>query len=499
MRYWWLAALIGCAGTRPVTPEVARAPVAERGAPGVVVSAPKPDAAGADEASSDEVSSNEASRAERASANGAAKGDGEAGVEPCAPDTAGHREAAARLDVLRTIVDDLAGTDDPSRANEALAEVLAHPCFEVAAWDKPNDLVADSGLAMKTWWGRGGGMWLDDTLSLADVGSSSRYWVMPNAMPRSLTLDRHPAHPLAFLLCKQGDGACGVETRGWRQRAEAHFELYGEAKHRRHQPYGQDDCRAEAEAAAPDGRFDAWVGCVARLEAPVEALPLGEFRAPTDGWLVLRGRRGHHSFCDEIWAYGLRAGAMYVVKSCSGLALEHGGSVDHRATDAGRSVKTEVARVPIDDLREAALMVLLSTEEERPAHQYARGVAIPEGMKVQRRAYHGLGFGGAWSSGHTTLSWSYVRQGKEIVSGKLQYPDDLNRAAGDHAMRLVRAVEAAQVPGCAPERLGALPLGAKGPPVNALDADPQSLAAGEAALVTELQRLQTRPPLCRGR
>src|SRR5690606_21876769 len=116
---WWLVALVGCAGTHPVAPEVARAPTAERDVAASSSSAP----------SVTEAPSYGAWAAAGGSAPAPADRDGDVVVFPCLPDTDRHREAAARLDGLRKILDDLAGTDDPSRANEALAKVLAHPCF----------------------------------------------------------------------------------------------------------------------------------------------------------------------------------------------------------------------------------------------------------------------------------------------------------------------------------------------------------------------------------
>nr|WP_128798116.1 hypothetical protein [Corallococcus coralloides] len=57
-------------------------------------------------------------------------------------------------------------------------------------------------------------------------------------------------------------------------------------------------------------------------------LELGRIRAPMDGWLVIRGRRGHYSFCDQLDAFHLGTGTLYRSSSCSGLALKSDGRVD---------------------------------------------------------------------------------------------------------------------------------------------------------------------------
>ena len=50
-------------------------------------------------------------------------------------------------------------------------------------------------------------------------------------------------------------------------------------------------------------------------------LPIGRMAAPTRGWFIIRGRRGHHAFCDEVRVFDLSKGSVYGTQSCSGLAL----------------------------------------------------------------------------------------------------------------------------------------------------------------------------------
>ena len=68
-----------------------------------------------------------------------------------------------------------------------------------------------------------------------------------------------------------------------------------------------------------DKRYQKWHACIEELRPRQDALPLGRVRAPMRGFFVVRGRRGHYSFCDEIRAYDLASGAAYVASSCSGV------------------------------------------------------------------------------------------------------------------------------------------------------------------------------------
>jgi hypothetical protein len=411
--------------------------------------------------------------------------------KPCAENTPLHDEALAKLEDLEALMTGLAPGDDPRAANEAIASVLRHPCWKVA---EHRDFTASSGLALATWWERGADWWLRHHLDLAD-DSEHRTWVEPPDMPIALTLDLQPEHPLAPILCRLDDASCGRATKGWLRRAETHFGLYARTKYR-HSESADDSCDEEAASVEPELRFEEWTACESQKLLRVEALPLGSFEAPSDGWIVLRGRRGHYRFCDEIRAYGLKRGSMYVVKSCSGLALQSGGSVDHRATDAGRTVELEGSRVNLDNLREAALMVLLSPEAQKPGLWHAEGRAIPKEIVVQRSDVI-TGFGGfSMSSGHTTLEWSWVKHRRVVASGQLQWPDDLNRAASDHAIKLLQIVEASHVPGCAPERLPPLPEVALGG-VSGLDADQTSLRVATDILVEGMDDLRKSAKLCR--
>jgi hypothetical protein len=415
---------------------------------------------------------------------------------PCRADTPEHAEATAAYDALDTLISGLPHDADPKVANAAIAGLLALPCFEVAYVDTNSELVADSGLALTTWWGRGGSAWVDHYLKLWNVDDDRWWWSFVD-MPKTLTLDVHPDHALAHWLCPHDDKVCGTETRGWLVRAQTHFELYAKSRQVNRGASWSASCEEQAAAKPEVDRYDAWVECENAAEAKHQALPLGAFKTPKDGWLVVRGRRGHHGFCDEIRIFGLKAGSMFTARSCSRLALRNGGSVDQGKTNASRKVVTEASRVPLSNLREAALMILLSNEAQDAGTWNGWGRDIPKGL-VAKRGMGGLGMSGMGSSGHTTLRWTYLRKGKVVAGGELQYPDNLSNAVKDHAMRLLRLAEASSVEGCAPERLAALPFAiAKTPGVSALDADPRSLADANAVLVSALVDLRKSAKRCR--
>jgi hypothetical protein len=482
MVLWALLGLTGCpaAAARPTAPAPIDAPTAARTTDGTPTAVD-------DEPSAEAVA--------KTSAPAWSTADDPSGIRPCRKGTPAHDAARAAYDAFAKLVHGLAPTDDPQSANRSLADLLKHPCFESATLDTTSELLADSGLAMKHWWDNGGSTWLEHYLELWDEQGDRTWWRF-NDMPKTLTLDGHRSHPLANLLCAHGNDSCGRETRGWLTRANAHLELFAHKRHKRRNAGHSDDCEAQADAKPESERYDAWVLCERHARPKREALPIGTFRQPRDGWLVIWGRRGHYGFCDEVRAYGLKRGALFAARSCSRLALRNDGSVDQRQTNATRRVVTEVSRLPLQNLREAALMILLSREATQAGIWSSWGRSIPKGMKAVRNLGTIDGLFGASSSGHTTLRWSYVRNGAPVVGGTLQYPDDLNDAAKDHAIRLLLIAEAGSQGDCAPEALPVLPFGGRAPGVSPLDADRRSVADAKATLVTAIRRLQLRATRC---
>ena len=105
-------------------------------------------------------------------------------------------------------------------------------------------------------------------------------------------------------------------------------------------------------------------------------------KAPTTGWVVITGRRGHYDFCDTTRAYSLTTGAAFTFDSCSALALKSGGNVDFGATNKARVESVKVGSIPADNLREAAWMMLFRGEAEE-LQLKAADYPLPAGLIPQ--------------------------------------------------------------------------------------------------------------------
>ncbi|MCU0683714.1 MAG: hypothetical protein MUF34_15980, partial [Polyangiaceae bacterium] len=416
-------------------------------------------------------------------------------INACAPGTPELKAAEAKLTELDALMQRLRPADDPEPALAALRAALAEGCFRISAGDEPT-LEADSGHALKAWWNEAGGRsWMEHYLELKvppdDQGNPSS--VIAPTIRSTLTRETRPGHPLAALLCGVGDEACAAETAGFRERAEYAFRRSAEAKRARWldsdrespPPESIETCLAKATKPPPDERYAAWRECLRSASRATTRLPLGAMRAPRRGWLLVRGRRGHYAFCDEVRAYDLATGAAYAAHSCSGLALRQDGSVDGRRTDAARRDETSAGRVSVEALREAVWMALFAPEAQPDVEEYW-GFAIPKGVEPKAPEdglLRGLGMSVRVSSSQTTLSWSYVVDGTSIAANTLTWPEDDNDPAREHAVRLLRFAESTLQPGCPSAALPPLDFGGATPGVSSLDAKPSSLRAVERDLV----------------
>ena len=394
-------------------------------------------------------------------------------VRPCRARTPEHAAAEAAVDALDKDVAALAPGGEGGATTAKVAALLATPCFALASGDLLEEPKFDSGLSARTWWSEGGESWLRHYLELGDSerqhdDNHPRWSWIPPTPRTTLTRESAKGSPLAPLLCPAADDGCGVETRGWLRRATLAFEAHGHAQRREALP--QDPRAACAEKARKEetrgARYGVWRSCLRDAHPTEWALPLGRFRAPTQGWLVLRGRRGHYNFCDEVRAYDLATGASWTIGSCSGLALREDGSVDGPKTNAGRAAASSVGRVPVDALREAALATFLSPHVQPNVQMAGFGVALPDDLELVSNSAgsFGLGMSFGWSSGQTTVHWSWIVAGRPVATGDLTWPEDMNAPGRDHAVKLVQIAEAAFVPLAAGECAPAAP------PVGELDA-----------------------------
>jgi hypothetical protein len=251
--------------------------------------------------------------------------------------------------------------------------------------------------------------------------------------------------------------------------------------------------------------YEAWLRCIA-FEAPrTWRYPALRYRAPEGGWLLLRGRRGHYAFADEVRAYDLASGAAYVARSESALVL--GGpvetfGVDRAATDAKRKPEAFTGNVAADAVRELAF-VLQTIGVPRPVRTHAILVPVPEALEVTlsarppRFAFEiPASFG--QSSGQTSIGWSLVDGGRLVDDGRFTWPGALDPGE-DHADGVVRVLESGLDRGCPrarlPERLGKAAVTG----VSTIDADQGALVGVGAELERELVLLGLRSPPCRER
>ena len=391
--------------------------------------------------------------------------DGPGTIHPCKSKTPGWEAASKAVDALAAHVSNLADDGDPKAVKAELDALLATDCFALAAADLEDASVFDSAVSLKAWWDDGGDAWVRHYLALDE----SRQSLVPPTRRRALTTASPKAkgHPLAPLLCPPADArstdaiGCAHETVGWVKRADA--SLIRRAAHGLlgTSPRTPEGCIAEAlskEVSAED-RYARYRACIDTVTLHRDALPLGRFKAPTDGWFVTAA--GRRTSCTELRAYDLATGTAYRVSDCSGR---------RRAATAGPS--TEIGRVPLPLLREAVWMILLSQVSEHQVVTEGRSFQVPEEIAIGRPARSGghgssVGFGCGSSA---PRSWSWMRdKGGALVgqaSGIIQAPTGCDDADG-HAAELLEVAEDGFEAGCAPAGAPSrLPWSAPGPAVE---------------------------------
>lgn len=366
-----------------------------------------------------------------------------AGLRPCSHDSPAAKTALAALEALAIKIDVLAvDADARPLAAEIQRLVNEGECFQFLKAEG-RDLEFTMGASLKEWWDYGGAAWLVHVLRF-DAPDGRRAWIPPTPR-RTLSREAEPGHRLAStILCSLRDPACGAETRPWQRRATTFFALFDDlraTKSRYRRPADDESRTCEDEAMAEPDLYQAWRRDVEAGETPHAAFPLGNYRAPREGWLVVYGRRGHYVFCDEVRAYDLATGAAYIAQRCNGPA----------------SVEGRVGRVSLDALREAAWMILLADEVRQDVRTGGIGVHIPEDIDIVLPGVATVldfrSVGHSVSSDQTRLGWNWSLHGVTVDAGELTWPTDYNDGAREHAVNLLDIAEAGFVAGCAPARL----------------------------------------------
>lgn len=389
-------------------------------------------------------------------------------IAGCAEGSEAAFQAADALARFDRRVESLTPSEPVAPVLADLYSLVRTDCFRLAA-ESPRVPRPDSSTALVEWWREGGHDWLASYLErpvAGPIAGPPPQVLLPPDTRRTLDLKVTPDHPLARFLCQPGDAVCAADTRGWRSRAEAAFDNHRARGRHTIEPGGPWDYtpeHAEAASAAcaaaplvegesgPD-RYARWRACLEGRRFTRPALPLGSVKAPSEGWLIVQGRRGHYEFCDTVRAFDLTTGAAFMWDSCSGLALRPDGSVDRATTDAGRSVRVVQGTVSVAALREATWMMLLRGET-REAQLTDQWFPLPRGVEPAIPGPVGpaadeWASGLPWSSAQTTLTWRLVLPDRTGFSGDLTWPGSYD-AAEDHAAALLEIAEQGLVSGCA--------------------------------------------------
>jgi hypothetical protein len=376
-------------------------------------------------------------------------------VTRCAESTPAHEQAKERLERLDKRIQELKNADAPAGVAGELRDLLRTECF-LPAVETDRIPKPDTALSLKEWWTTGGGDWLESFLELPRLGpiDSLRPHVVVQADARkTLDLDAHRQHPVSTLLCPLADSACGAETRGWRLRADAYFEAHralasnsgptDDEPQKRRPGDISEQCADKVSSTQTGQRYQDWRDCIEMARPKRVALPLGEFKAPTTGWVVVTGRRGHYDFCDTTRAYNLTTGAAFIHDSCSGLVLKRGGDVDVGATNKARVDSVKVGSVQVDNLREAVWMMLFRGETEElqlKAEYYPLPVGLIPEVTVRTREDDSFAAAMWANTGQTSLTWRWVPATGTAFVGELTWPSSYE-AADSHAASLLAIAE----------------------------------------------------------
>jgi hypothetical protein len=361
----------------------------------------------------------------------------------CAKDGPDQVAATKALAALDARVEASKVVDDVQPLAKEVAALLATPCFALALQDNGGALAWGTALSLRAWWEDGGHDWLAHYLQSPYVGGDEqeRAGVCTAPTPRhALTSESAPGHPLAPLLCPATattSGSCGRETAGWVMRANSAMLFHKNLSH----AGAQYACPDVVKSAAPGSEYATFRACLNDLGTDQDALPLGAFRAPKEGWLLvsttvfitMAGCR------DDLRAYDLATGAAYV----------------HACLDQPGPARTWVGRVPVGAIREAAWMMMLEAETQTRVRLHVEWFDLPAG--VRPAIYRGAAIRSQRmfieTSDEDRRSWSWMRdkQGTLVgqASGTLESPNGRTDAER-HAAELLAVAEAAFERGCAP-------------------------------------------------
>ncbi|MCU0682895.1 MAG: hypothetical protein MUF34_11700 [Polyangiaceae bacterium] len=354
-------------------------------------------------------------------------------------------------------------------------------------------------LALRTWWNEGGKSAAEHTIAQADYWGA-HVFVGPT-LRQAYALEAQRREPVAPLLCPTNEAGCGAEAAGYVSDIDQFLERVAlrntlmMADGAPTKTY--DRCVAEARAEPVAGlRRARFAACAVQIMPRQARMPLGHFRAPR-GWLVVRGRRGHYGFCDELRAYHLDSGAAYVARRCSELVLS-GPSVDEGETSKRAKLQVEAGTMNVSALRRLGLLLAFGRRLDPAVLAYAHSYEIPRDLPPAEPGSLGAAEGsddGYRHSGQTSLAFRlFETERGALAEGEVTWPDaypPFDQTVDD----LLVSAEASFRPGCVPAPLPPrLDLGGPTGGVSPVDASPGPLAQAHDELAAALEGLRRKPP-----
>jgi hypothetical protein len=404
----------------------------------------------------------------------------------CSPEGAEARTASTLLGGIDVEVGLLEPDSSVAHVLGRIRTLLDSPCY--AGFRREISTLPDTAPALQWWWNDAGAAeWFAFYLVDPDTwwGPSDKLHIaIPPSVRQELSLETGADSEFAEFLCPRADQQCGTETLGWIVRAEQAFDSYSLREGLRDPPFFSDEAPPFEERCASAvlsreewnaGRYSSWRSCVEHKLGAVDAFPIGRFRAPSSGWITFEGRRGHYEFCDQLSMFDLDSGSAVIAKSCGALVLRQDGSVDFAETSKQRETSIRFGSVPVENLRELALVTILMPAIHRDIRTSWSSVEVPPSVPDDQldldgsaRIEHPI------MTGTTELRWSWIRNGREPIRRWMDW-GGWNGGAADHAESLLEVVEASFREGCVKRALpGDIFNGL--PSVNRVDADESELS-----------------------
>jgi hypothetical protein len=329
-------------------------------------------------------------------------------VLPCAPGTSDHREATAAFAVLDQRI---RGLDDAAPVKDLvdqLSQLAGSRCFALSTEDPSGVPTTTSSRALRVWWSSGGASWLHSYLE-ADARLRLKEVVLPPEISASLipgqVTEPEVAPALAQLMCPATDRLCGVESRGFRRRAELFFAA-------RRSGFFDDPCRDHppdvsnrgACAKASRSGYKAWRRCLDGQRDRTPDLPLGDSKSPAGGWLQINrvGDTAETSdpSCHRVRLFHVDSGSVYLVDACPGKP---------ESSVVGGRVPTQVVR--------ETLWMLMLAKHVRFRQRQAQTEYLPAGLvpawpiKIVTDGGIEEGIRGGCAGGvvhDTTITWEWL-------------------------------------------------------------------------------------------